>query len=148
MGVRGRGVCEAMTPDDEFKNGTPGFLPRVGQWLYATCSAQNYGQIIGVGADSNGQPTIDIRVEDPNDLIDCPSCDDVFEEPNPDEFCNPLTTLEVPADVKLILRKVLWKSRGKTLDRDCDLIECNTPTEGCYRCVKLFRVHEKENNWS
>lgn len=124
------------------------FIPSAGQWLYATCSAEFYGEIVAVGADANGQPTIDIRIEHPDDLIDCESVE-LDEEPGPGQWRNPLTTLELPQGVKPVLRHVLWRATG--ISGGHQTVDCNTPGDGCYRCIKHFWVHsaeEHEAHWS
>ena len=128
------------------------FIPSVGQWLYATCSAEFYGEIVAVGHDANGQPTVDIRLEHPDDIIDCESVE-LGETAGPDEWENPLTRLDVPEGVKLILRDVLWRARGVNGSRgdERETLECNTPGNNCYRCTKYFWVHSAEQyatHWS
>lgn len=103
--------------------------PKVGQYLYATCSAEDYGRILSVGVDDNGVPTIDIEVFHPNDLISCDDEDDGFNS-------NGLESLEVPEGVKLILRNLQWKDKGD------GFIRCNTPANHCYRCTKLFILRD------
>ncbi len=115
------------------------FVPRAGQWLWSTCAGWYYGEIIAVGADSNGQPTVDIRVEHPEDIVSFESVE-LGEIAGPDDWENPLTTLELPEGVKPVLRQVLWKPRGH--NGECETIVCNTPGDGCYRCLKYFWVHE------
>lgn len=118
------------------------FIPSVGSWLYASCSAQFYGEVIAVGEDANGQATIDIRIEDPNDLVECRSID-IDAVAGPDDWVNPLTSMELPEGVKAILRHVQWRFRPYG-GNDPPLIECNTPGDGCCRCTKLFSVHTPE----
>lgn len=96
----------------------------VGLYLYASCSAEEYGRVVAIGKDGNGVPSIDIEVLHPNDLIDC----------NDDEASgskNPQTWLDVSPGATLILREVHYKHDGNR-------IVCNTPGNGCYRCTKLF----------
>lgn len=107
-------------------------IPRIGQWLYASCSDAYYGEVVGVGQDSNGAPTIDIRIEDPEDLIWCE--DEGFE--------NPLTTIELLDGVRPILRDVQYRFQVGS-----GFIVCNTPGNGCYRCTKLFRLDD-ERTWA
>ena len=106
--------------------------PAVGQWLMASCSAQSYGRILAVRKDANGLDTIDIEVSDPNDLIIKIDQDPGFEQGS-------LTTLEVPDGVKLILRGVQYLMNG-------DRITCNTPGDGCFRCVKFFSLTDKDES--
>jgi len=117
--------------------------PSVGHLLYASCSAEYYGEIVAVGEDANGQPTIDIRVEHTNDLIDCESVEP-FTEPKPGEWANPLTTIELPEGVRPILRHVQWRPSGPDYP---DNIICNTPGNGCFRCTKLFTLHKERASW-
>ena len=115
------------------------FVPRVGQRLWSTCAGWYYGEIISVGKDENGQPTIDIRVEHPDDIIWCGAAE-MGAALGPDDWENPLTTLELPEGVKPILRDVLWRAKG--VYGGHETIECNTPGNGCYRCTKFFWIHE------
>jgi len=116
-------------------------VPKVGQYLYATCSAQDYGKILRVGKDENDVDCIDIEINHPDDLI-------IQDENDGVGFgSSPLTTIELPKDVKIILRNVQYKN----LNYDwAYCIECNTPGRGCYRCTKSFVVNDKpreeENN--
>lgn len=111
-------------------------IPKIGQWLYASCSAVDYGEIVAVGIDDNGVSTIDIRVEDPQELI---HFDEEFGGPGFGR--NALTTLEIPAGVSLILRGLQYREVGE------DLIECHTPGSGCYRCTKLFTLRDQRTSW-
>jgi len=105
--------------------------PKIGQWLYASCSAEDYGQIVAVGEDDNGVPTIDIRLSNPQDLV---TCEDETE------WADPLTTLEVPPGVALVLRHVQWRpGSGDGVD-GATFIVCNTPGSECFRCTKLFQL--------
>lgn len=100
---------------------------RVCQYLHSSCSAMDYGQIIAVGNDENGVDTIDILVRDVQDLIDC---DDEFAA------TSPLTRIELPLG-QVILRDV----QVQRTDRP-DIIVCNTPGNGCFRCTKMFFVRD------
>ena len=104
--------------------------PEVGHWLYASCSASDYGQIVAVGEDDNGAPTIDIRLSDPQDLVTC-------DGNGTNGWSEPLTTLEVAGD--LILRNVQWRPGPG----DDGFIICNTPGSECFRCTKLFQLQNK-----
>lgn len=104
-------------------------IPKVGQYLYASCSAQDYGKIIAVGRDDNGVTTIDIEVFHPDDLISCDDEGDGFNS-------HGLEHLELPPGVNLILRNLQWKDVGD------GLIRCNTPANNCYRCTKLFHLRD------
>ena len=111
--------------------------PKVGQWLYSSCSASSYGEILNVGNDGNGSNVIDIRVCDIDDFayieyeMDDSSDSNFIVNP-------PLTTAELPKGVNVILRNVQYK-----LMTD-EYIECNTPGNGCFRCTKLFRLTDKD----
>ena len=111
--------------------------PEVGQYLSASCAATDYGQIVAVGEDDNGAPTIDIRLIDPQDLV---TVDD-------DEWEDPLTTLEVTGDPALrgdlILRYVQWRPSKGPSDDDGTYIICNTPGSECFRCTKLFQLRNE-----
>lgn len=113
--------------------------PEIGDYLYASCAGEDYGQVVGVGQDDNGIPTIDIEVFQHDDLIDFADYDD--EEGAPPV----LTTLELPPGTKAILRNVQWKSAGgyegwDELKTWITLIVCRTPGNHCYRCTKLFSL--------
>jgi len=113
--------------------------PEAGDYLYASCAGCNYGQILRVGNDANGIPTIDIEIYCPNDLI-------WFED---SEFQNPLTHLVLPNGTKVILRDVQWKPAGGYEGWDeaktwVTLISCFTPGNGCYRCTKLFSLSKEK----
>lgn len=110
--------------------------PEPGDYLYASCAGEDYGQILAVGQDSNGAPTLDIEVYQPHDLID-------FVD---DDLNNTvLTELELPPNTKVILRHVQWRPAGGfegwTEDEPwVTLIVCRTPGNHCYRCTKLFSL--------
>jgi hypothetical protein len=106
-------------------------VPKIGQWLYASCSDADYGQIVAVGQDDNGVATIDILVSDPQDIISCE-----HNEKDSDGWIDPLTTLELPEGTRVILRHVQWRP-GSGED---NFIVCNTPGDGCFRCTKLFQL--------
>jgi hypothetical protein len=119
--------------------------PEVGQYLYASCSDSDYGQIVAVGEDANGAPTIDIRLSDPQDLVTC-------DGNGVNGWSDPLTTLEIVGDLvvetwvkpviqcALILRNVQWRP-GEGSD---GFIICNTPGSECFRCTKLFQLRTKK----
>ena len=111
--------------------------PEVGHWLYASCSASDYGQIVAVGEDDNGAPTIDIRLSDPQDLVTC-------DENGTNGWSDALTTLEIAGkmvlDVSLILRNVQWRPGTG----DDGFIICNTPGSDCFRCTKLFQLRTEK----
>lgn len=105
--------------------------PQVGQFLYASCSAQDYGKVLGVYKDLNDNNVIDIEVFDANDLIDSP-----FE----DEMGPSLMRIELPIGVNAVLRAVLYKENEPIVEEYS--ITCNTPGDLCYRCTKLFWLHD------
>jgi hypothetical protein len=106
--------------------------PKIGQYLFASCSASDYGRIVAVGRDENGADTIDILVTDPQDLIDCEHDPDT-----PRGWIAPLTTVEFPPG-DVVLRGVQWRT-----DTSIDgYIVCNTPGDGCFRCTKLFELRD------
>jgi hypothetical protein len=114
--------------------------PRVGQWLFASCSAQDYGEIVGVGQDGNGTPTVDIRLEDSQDLIWFGEDDLDHWTPEKGGFgYHVLTRLEVSPGATLILRGVQYRETN-----DDDFIECFTPGDGCYRCTKLLWLRDQK----
>lgn len=138
--------------DDHIKNilhAEPKFTPRlnpifeIGDRLYASCSAEFYGEIIGIGHNNDLTiPVIDIIVNDPDDLVAL-GWDSEF----PDGYVR----LELPEGVKPILRGLRWKissSDAYMFEKDGyvatgNLVVCNTPGNGCYRCTKLFSVMRK-----
>lgn len=106
--------------------------PKVGQYLWASCSAEDYGKIIAVGKDANDYDVIDIEVFNANDLIDC--------EENDSRFQNSITRLELPPNTTAILRDLQWLYLDEV--DGVTRIVCNTPGNGCYRCTKLFWLHD------
>jgi len=104
--------------------------PEAGQYLYASCSDSDYGQIVAVGEDANGAPTIDIRLIDPQDLVTC-------DDHGTNGWRDPLTTLEVTGD--LVLRGVQWRPG----EGHKGFIVCNTPGSECFRCTKLFQLRNE-----
>lgn len=105
--------------------------PRVGQYLYASCSAEDYGKIIAIGKDGNGVNCIDIEVYNPDDLLS-------FNDEN--ESSPALTHIELPKGVRIILRNVQYKNQNWDWAYG---IECNTPGNNCYRCTKSFIVKDE-----
>lgn len=107
-------------------------IPKVGQYLYASCSAEEYGRIVAVGEDANGIPTIDIELFHPNDLVDCDDDEHSGSE-------NPLTWLELSPGATLTLREVHYKMSAPPYEGN---IVCNTPGSNCFRCTKLFTLYD------
>lgn len=116
--------------------------PQVGCYLHASCSAEDYGRIVGIGKDDNGIPTIDIEVFYPNDLLDIQDVAETGEQ-------HGLTTLEIPGGVKPILRYVQYKISESKDPSYPNHIICSTPS-GCFRCVHLFTMFtdSKEERWA
>lgn len=117
----------------------------IGDTLHASCSNEFYGEIIGIGKDDNGIPTIDIIVNRANDIIIRGEDSDF-----PDD--HGLMELELPEGVKPILRNLQYKTVEPYTDflfeRDGynstgARVVCATPGNGCYRCTKLFSVMRK-----
>lgn len=120
--------------------------PEVGDYPYASCAGEDYGQVIAIGRDSNDIPTIDIEVYSRGDLIDFSDYDD--EEGAPPI----LTRLELPPGTKAILRDVQWKPAGGWEGWDeakswVTLIVCRTPGNHCYRCTKLFSLSKERRKF-
>lgn len=110
-------------------------IPKVGQYLYATCLGDDYGKIVAVGKDENGCDTIDIEIKDPNLIIDCRDSQEA------EGFgSNVLTTLEVTGGAKLILKNVQWQNAKANW---AFMINCNTPGNLCSRCTKNFVVKDE-----
>ncbi len=109
--------------------------PKPGHWLYASCSALDYGQILRVGKDANGMDIVDIRVLDASDLTWTPLADN---DKDSSEFgANPLIYAELPPGVHVILRDVQYRMSA------AGSIECDTPGNHCFRCTKFFILREK-----
>jgi hypothetical protein len=121
---------------------------RVGDRLHASCSDEDYGEVIAIGADDNAAPTVDLVMFDAQDLLGGSAEEDMQGGWSPS-----LCELELPEGVRPILRAVQWKSEGNdgyTSDRDIDgyrstglVVELLTPGSGCYRCTKLFTIWRK-----
>jgi hypothetical protein len=112
--------------------------PKIGQYLYSTCSGSDYGRIVGRGKyedqeEDKEYDTIDIDIKDPTDLID-----DKFSE----------------SGVRLQGNVILCRVRYKIKDAEPDpwpgeegpgiWIVCETPGDGCYRCKKAFRLRDEK----
>lgn len=122
---------------------------QVGDGLWSTCGACFYGFVTAVGHDDNNTPTIDIEITDPQDLIGIEGCGNNPEWP---DYMG-LTELVVPEGVKLSLKNVQYKiddfdeeyvgRRDGFQDKLVDTgyrVECLTPGDGCYRCIKHFWI--------
>jgi len=106
--------------------------PRVGLYLYASCAAEDYGQILALYNDDNGTPVMDIELYDLENLMDCGG--DSADFPHP-----VLSSLEVPLGTKVVLKGIQWRMiKG-------DFIECRTPGPNlCFRCAHGFNLHEQK----
>lgn len=116
--------------------------PKVGQFLHSTCSASDYGRIIARGKyqdDENEQEydTIDILINDPNDLIDS-------------SFVEQGMQVQVYVKESLALCSVRYSIKSTETDpwdaTDAPgiWIQCDTPGNGCFRCKKLFRLRDAQ----
>jgi hypothetical protein len=133
---------------------SPSVAPKVGQYLYASCSATDYGRILAVGQDENGQNVLDILVYDMSDLLECPPNAgwDRHHRDTPIsliEFPLPwLVKLEVPAG-DVILRRVPWRPaevpHPQAFMGEEPRIVCATPGNGCFRCTKLFFLNDESS---
>jgi len=112
-------------------------IPRVGQWLYSTCAAENYGQITRVGADANGAPVLDVRIADLEALNQY--------ERRADGWANPLTRLVVPAGTEVMLVDVQYRMQAGPDPDGSHLgtLEINGPVGGCYRCTRYFWLRDE-----
>lgn len=105
-----------------------------GMWLHASCSDEWYGPILRVGKDDNESDVIDLTVPDINEFIDC----ERWSERG--ETAPSLMRVECGP---VVFRDLQWRP----VKDSSDLIECNTPGHGCYRCTELFSVHaQKDTN--
>lgn len=104
-----------------------------GQYLHASCSAEDVYRILAVGEDANGHQTIDVEVLELGSVMHFENdIDDVKG------FNYPCTTVELPKDTNLVFRGMQYKQ----LSSDRNLIVVNAPVGGCYRCCYLFSVHD------
>lgn len=110
--------------------------PQVGDWLYASCSAEWWGPIVSVGRDANGADTIDFDVSDLDEFVHFGDLDKAKP---------PLSTIEIDASgpVRVVFRQVQYK----LIDEYPGMLECNTPRGGCYRCCKLFTLVSKHGEY-
>ncbi len=109
--------------------------PKVGQYLYASCSAIWFGPITRVGKDDNDCDVIDFIVDDINEFITCDRWDDH------DKNDRSLMMVDPCGPVKFV--DVQWE-RHKSDDGPMTIL-CNTPGDGCRRCTGLFMVTDKNN---
>ena len=108
--------------------------PRPGQWLYSSCAGSDFGQILRVGLDANGQPVLDVRICDLNDLLHCENTDDEALWP-----WNPLTVARLEGAASVVLVDLLYKvhDAGTHLS-----VQCATPEGGCFRCSQCFMLFD------
>mgnify|MGYP006266472959 CR=1 FL=1 len=126
---------------------------RSGDFFYSTCSADRFAEVLAVGEDDNGVPTIDLAVESPDDLITMSGGDPDFPD------FHGLTTLELPPQPdrmrpRAILRKVQyryaadvdWAKDQATSDGYAltgATFELKIPGEGCDKCVRFLFVERR-----
>lgn len=111
-------------------------LPKIGQYLYASCAGEDYGRILIVGKDANDQDVLDVELYDPQNLV---LLNDDSEFPE----AHGLTSIELPEGTVVIIRGLLWK----WADEKEDMILCHTPGNGCYRCTKLFFLADERTKF-
>lgn len=108
--------------------------------LYASCSAEFVYEVIGYGADANDALTLDLRVMCLNDVVHFGHDDTQGSATEPD-FRNPLTRLELPDGVSLVMRDVQYRQVGEGFGGVARIV-VNGPEGGCHRCCYLFGVYE------
>lgn len=101
------------------------YAPQPGHWLRATCSAEDVYEVLAVGRDANGRPTLDARV---NAILH-------FE---PDDV---LTRDELPEGVSLVLRGLRWDPVVDVSGEGLAVLRVFSPVGGCYRCTDLLYAH-------
>jgi hypothetical protein len=104
---------------------------KVGDMLYSTCAGENYGKILGVYRDENGEPVIDIEVFNINDVVHFmsnASGEDVG-------FETYWSHAELPEGVNLILRAVGYKLEDSQVVINIE--------GGCFRCSRCFLLNGK-----
>lgn len=120
-------------------------VPKVGQYLYASCSTEYFGPILAVGQDVNGHPTIDLQVDDINAFIACRWRDE-------GDMDHSLMRVEHQGPV--IFRALQYKDchryqytspflKNVLGVEEMVSITCNTPGDGCHRCTSLFSLRDK-----
>lgn len=145
-------------------------LLRVGDYLHASCSDAIYGEVIGLGPDENGHPSVDLRIFDADDLLSWPQAADddgriggLGSNKEWPEFTG-CASLELPPGVTIILRGLHHKRAGSdekpglyrwgkhpdssnathgdeaTHVSTGKMVVVLTPGDGCFRCTKLFSV--------
>ena len=109
--------------------------PRPGQWLFSSCQGEDFGQILRVGLDANGQDILDVRLRDLNDILHCEDTDDDTMWP-----WNPLTMakLEGAASVVLVVLLYTVHDAGTFVS-----VRCATPEGGCFRCSQSFMLFDE-----
>ena|ERR1700733_13505104 len=121
---------DRVVPPQEAGANVRGTL-KVGQYLLATCSYTFY-EILRVDEDSNGNPVIDIKVDDINDFIERDHEWDA--KPN-------LVYYETNGPV--VMKDLQYRFRPEhSHDPDWIVVECNTPCDGCNRCVHSFVLRD------
>lgn len=148
---------------------------RAGQWLYASCSAEWYGPILRVAKDEggiDGGPSGDVL----DIWLPIKEFTGPFEHFGPTgpgmmyatdkHWNNVLTTVKDHPRVAAIVDGLEEKgldseivgamrrlARGEALfiglqwkSVDKNLIQVNTPGDGCYRCTQLFIVYDTKES--
>ena len=133
-------------------------IPKVGDYLYASCSAETYGPVLRVGKDANGEDVLDIRLP-LNDFITYrtdgdtqPTWHDKYQtamvknDPSLGIMADKLEELGFDvADLRALIggtvlfKDLLWKSAEWVTEPAINLC---TPKGGCYRCTELFWIKE------
>jgi hypothetical protein len=108
-----------------------------GMWLYASCSAEWFGPITRVYKDDNGRDLLDFELdaEQVNEFMDTGDND---VDIGFDKYGNARATFALGA--RATMTHVRYRPSGHEYP---DLFVLNTPGNGCYRCTKLFSVHNE-----
>jgi hypothetical protein len=99
--------CEQSTP--------PGLL-EVGDWLYASCSACIYGEVVGLATDANGAACVHLRIFESDDILSWPDAEDdegrlgVMGKNDRWPAFAGLADIELPAGVHIVLRGLHYKA--------------------------------------
>jgi hypothetical protein len=107
---------------------------RVGAYLHTSCNGVWWGPIKKIHQDANGRLVVDFEFssDDMGEFLD--TYVDMTEpgaEPN-------LAMVEMPS-VRCLMRDVPLTKISDSGER---LITLETPGDGCFRCSKLFSVHD------